>query len=191
MVRKVVCKRNSLGFTLIELLIVIVIIGILSMVLITIIEPETQMNRARDGAVIASMNKMVLSTNSFITAYNRVPDETSFFLSLKDKGRELFGDECSHVFSPDYECILSIQGADLPNTCNLTYWTGSVLDNQPCSFRYQGRIMNDSQRYRIYVKSHGIPDTLFVYDNVESGKLFECPHTIADFENLTGNCSSN
>ena len=187
---KIIGKRFSQGFTLIEMLIVIVIIGILSVVLINIIDPETQMSRARDGVLTSSINKLVLSTNSFITAYNRAPNEAEYFAYLKERSRELFGSECSFNLTPDYECLFLVSGVNLPDTCDLSHWTGSDIDVQPCSFRYQGRVMNEPDRYRIYVKAHGLPSRVLVYDNKEGGRLYDCPRTIADFESLENTCES-
>ena len=66
-------KNNSRGFTLIELLIVIAIIGILAAVLIAIINPAAQQNKAKDAGTVATMNKMMLAINSFNSAYTRYP----------------------------------------------------------------------------------------------------------------------
>ena len=181
-------KRFPQGFTLIELLIVIVLIGILSVVLLGIIDPDAQISRAKDGVTISSINKLVLSTNSFISSYSNAPDEKEFFAYIQVRGRELFGTECSYNFSPDYECLFTLRGIDMPTTCDLSHWTGSDVDVNACSIRYQARIMNDPSRYRIYVKAYGFPSRVLAYDNKEGGRLFDCPYTIADFESLVGNC---
>ncbi len=52
-------KSNSFGFTLIELLIVIVVIGILSGVLISVIDPVRIYNRGRYAKATADMNKFI------------------------------------------------------------------------------------------------------------------------------------
>lgn len=57
--------RNQKGFTLIELLIVIVIIGILAGIVITILNPVKQQNRARDGVIVATMNKISADVKSY------------------------------------------------------------------------------------------------------------------------------
>ena len=61
------------GFTLIELLIVIVIIGILAGVVLQILNPARQQNRAKDGVTRATMNKIALSLGSVNSAYGYYP----------------------------------------------------------------------------------------------------------------------
>jgi prepilin-type N-terminal cleavage/methylation domain-containing protein len=61
------------GFTLIELLIVIVIIGILAGVVLQILNPARQQNRAKDGVTRASMNKVALSVGAVMSAYGQYP----------------------------------------------------------------------------------------------------------------------
>ncbi len=111
--------------------------------------------------------------------------------SLNVKGIELFGTACTNNFVADYECVFSIVGVSSPDTCDLSHWTGAETDTQSCNFRYQARIMNDPYRYRIYTKSHGLENILFAYDNKEGGRIFSCPHTVADFESLVAVCESN
>ncbi len=181
-------RRYTQGFTLIELLIVIVIIGILTGVMVVIIDPQKQQNKASDATIIASMSKIILSTEGFVSSYGRVPTEYEFISSLHFRVRELFGRECSYVLLPDYECLFFIDGINIPTTCDLTFWKGSLGDNQLCTFRYIGQITGDPERFRLYVKSMGIVDTLFVFDNREGGKIFECPPDINDIRSLTTFC---
>lgn len=61
------------GFTLIELLLVIVILGILAGVVITVINPAAQQNRARDAVLKSSMEKIGLAINADWSAYQRYP----------------------------------------------------------------------------------------------------------------------
>lgn len=70
------------GFTLIELLIVIVIIGILAGVVLQILNPARQQNRARDGVTRASMNKVALSVGAVMSAYGRYPAGTEVLAEL-------------------------------------------------------------------------------------------------------------
>ena len=182
-------KIKSLkAFTLIELLVVITIIGILAAVVVSIIDPEGKQNMAHDGVSKSIMNKVVLSTEGFISAYNNAPDETEFIYNLEITVNELFGSECSYAFVPDNECLFTVTGSKLPETCDLSFWRGNALETQPCSFRYIGGIQGDPGRFRIYVKSMGLTNELFVYDNMEGGKIYHCPYTVTDFESLAEEC---
>lgn len=171
------------GFTLIELLIVIVIIGILAGVLIAIIDPQKQQNMATDATITSMVNKVILSTSSFVSSYGRYPNGNEFFASLKANVNEL-GNNCTA--GGDDECIFNVNGISLPSTCDANGWEGTDL--QQCYFRYQGGINGENARYRIYVKSVGIKGTLFVYDNLEGGEIFECPDDISDADSLMANC---
>ena len=68
-------KLNQKGFTLIELLIVIVIIGILAGVVLQIIDPAKQQNRAKDGVTKATMEKVTLAAGAFNAAYGNYPTD--------------------------------------------------------------------------------------------------------------------
>lgn len=70
-------KLGYKGFTLIELLIVIVIIGILAGVVLQILNPARQQNRARDGVTRSNMNKLALAFGSYNSAYGNYPPETA------------------------------------------------------------------------------------------------------------------
>jgi len=163
-------NKTTQAFTLIELLIVITIIGILVAIVVGIIDPESKQNMAHDGVSKAIMNKVILSTEGFISSYGRARSE------------------CSYVFVPDNECLFTVTSSRLSETCNLSYWKGNNLETQPCAFRYAGGIQGNPRRFRIYVKSMGLADELFVYDNMEGGKIYHCPYTVADFESLAEEC---
>ena len=87
--KKVTKKKGLLahkGFTLIELLIVIVIIGILAGILIAVIDPRTQQNRARDANVRSAINKLALHVGSYVSAYGVIPDDIEFQSGLQNSG---------------------------------------------------------------------------------------------------------
>lgn len=176
------------GFTLIELLIVIVLIGILAAVLITVIDPSRQQNQANDGTVVAMINKVILSAESFNSSYGRVGNEAEFFGSLEFNATQANGTACTVAGSPDNECLFSISGIDLPQACDSNGWTNRLGGTDQCYFRYQGAINSDPSRFRLYVKSVGIADKLFVFDSKSGGEVFECPLTVTDSDSLIGLC---
>ncbi len=57
--------QNQNGFTLVELLIVVVIIGIMSGVLIVVINPQKQRERAQDGVRVGNISKLVQSVEAY------------------------------------------------------------------------------------------------------------------------------
>jgi prepilin-type N-terminal cleavage/methylation domain-containing protein len=65
-------KKNNQGFTLIELLIVIVLIGILSGVLLSVIQPGAQRQRANETVMKANMDKLLMAVKA-CTSATKVP----------------------------------------------------------------------------------------------------------------------
>jgi prepilin-type N-terminal cleavage/methylation domain-containing protein len=63
----------SSGFTLIELLLVIAIIGILAGVMLAVINPAEQQNKARDGVTVSVLNKLGLAIGGYVSAYGVTP----------------------------------------------------------------------------------------------------------------------
>jgi len=59
-----VTKKNNQGFTLIELLIVIVLIGILSGVLLSVIKPGAQRQKANETVMMSNMNKILMAVKA-------------------------------------------------------------------------------------------------------------------------------
>jgi prepilin-type N-terminal cleavage/methylation domain-containing protein len=62
------------GFTLVEVLIVLVIISIMAGLLITVIDPVKQRNRARDGTIVATANKIVAAAQAYNSALGSYPN---------------------------------------------------------------------------------------------------------------------
>lgn len=184
------------GFTLIELLIVIVVIAILAGVLVTIINPVKQQNQANDATIRAMINKIVLSTSSFVSGYAYTPNEGQFFGSLQTNVNEMGGSACTIVGAPDYTCLFSVNGINLPPSCNGTNWTGTTADSGQCYFRYySGNNLpqnggSERIQFRLYAKSSGVANTVFIYDNKEGGRIWGCDYDIDDSEVLetSGKC---
>jgi prepilin-type N-terminal cleavage/methylation domain-containing protein len=193
---KSVKKTSSGGFTLIELLIVILIIGILAGVLIAIIDPAHQRKVAGDATLRATLSKLSLVSDGFISSYGHVANEASFFGAI-DAVKSEHANSCQTGGFPDYECYFQITSTSAPSFCSDDDWRGSETagDSNQCYFRYYAGAdlpeNNGSSRdgqYRIYVKSYGLADSIIVYDNAEGGRFFHCPYTIDDSEVLSTVC---
>jgi len=159
-------RKSEKGFTLIELLIVIVIIGILAGVLIAVIDPTRQQNRARDANVIATMNKVSLATEGFISAYGRSPTDVEFFESIQN-AQDLGSGTCTAADADTNVCTFDITGNNLPTTCETTDWNGhQVAAVTQCYYRYwREEGTTDTTHFRLYAKSFGISNVVFMYDN--------------------------
>lgn len=161
-------KNNSKGFTLIELLIVIVIIGILAGVLIAVINPAAQSNKARDAGVQASINKVALATEGFISAYGRAPNGAEFLGGLQNAASSgVVGGGCT---AADEHCLFSVTGNPLPGTattgCPTASWTGNGAGQ--CYFRYERIGGAAGTAFQVYGKSFGIANTVFRYLNTDA-----------------------
>ena len=158
--------HTQVGFTLIELLIVIVIIGILAGVLIAIINPGAQQNRAKDAGIKAAMNKIALATEGYISSYGISPNDVQFIGSLQNVTDS--GATCA-AGGVDIDCLFTVTGNALPSTCAANGWTGPSAES-PCAFHYVGTIAGATQtNFTLYAKSFGIVNTVFTYKNFGAG----------------------
>lgn len=66
-------KKYSTGFTLIELLIVVSVIGILAGIVITVLNPNVQRNRARDGVRVGNVSKIAQAVEAYNAAEGSYP----------------------------------------------------------------------------------------------------------------------
>ena len=166
------------GFTLIELLIVIVIIGILAGVLIALIDPAQQQNRARDAGVKAAINKVALATQGYISAYGYAPDGMQFIGSLDNASVH------SACTATDSTCAFDVVGNPLPEgRCTAAGWWGTTVNQGSDCYYYYARdaLANDDSRFTLVAQSYGIQDTVFVFRNhgVNGGEIVECPAAAA------------
>lgn len=179
-------RINNKGFTLIELLIVIVIIGILAGVLIAVIDPTTQQNRARDANVRATMNKIALATNGYISAYGRAPNETEFQGGIN--GFQAFGVDC--LDADEADCVFDIQNSPLARVPNGKCGVDNVsgLGVNDCYYFYCGDAdltpdFNDTcvwtdapagptLYYRLFAKAYG-SENMFMY-NSRTSTMYLC-----------------
>lgn len=185
-------KVKHSGFTLIELLIVIVILAVLASVLISIINPKKQQNTANDATIKSTIVKVALSTEGFVSSYSRTPNDEEFLSSLEATVTGM-NNTCGGTATPDKECLFSVSSINLPNTCNADGWTGLATSTGPCFFRYYAGpdIPGNStgaNHFRIYAKSFGFPDSIFVYDNDSGGAIRYCPYDLLDNQPVLTAC---
>lgn len=177
--------QKQKGFTLIELLIVIVIIGILAGVLIAVINPVAQQNRAKDANVKASISKVSLSTEGFISAYGRAPLDHEFAAGLQNSTYPVSvgTGSCALTAGSDSTCDFVVTGSELPvDKCNTTGWqAASGGAGGQCYYRYIGSVdcngNADTTAFVVYAKSYGVSDTaVFRYCNKDA-KIKVCDAT--------------
>ncbi len=70
--------QNKKGLTLIELLLVISIIGVLSGVLVSVINPTNQKNIAQDGVAKSNLEKLATSVETYYAAEGSYPATADF-----------------------------------------------------------------------------------------------------------------
>jgi prepilin-type N-terminal cleavage/methylation domain-containing protein len=123
------------GFTLIELLIVIAIIGVLAGLVIAVINPTRQRQRAQDGVLIRTINNLAASVAAFEAAKGRVPDVTSATCGSAATC-EIFGEvqNASWVAggSDNYRVWLSINGVTSGYSNNQIIYVDSTHAFGPC-----------------------------------------------------------
>ena len=122
-------NNNQQAFTLIELLIVIVIIGILSGVLIAVINPFRQQNRARNAAIRAAVQKTAFAINTTRAGLGKLPSSAELDAELENVTP--ISGECSEA-SPStttLECYFKVSGVSLPETCTGADSIGGHDDN--------------------------------------------------------------
>ena len=177
-----------MGFTLIELLIVIVIIGILAGVVIGVLNPIQQQNRARDATFRSSLNKMALAGKSLFVSSprttDRAPTLSEFYLGV---GGAVDGDgDCvSNVTNATTQCEFGVDGISLGADCATENWTGTAGGVQ-CEFKYYRTV--DS--FRIGVRGVANPPQAFIYEYAETGGVvnegfYTCATTLAIAGDLT------
>ena len=180
--------KNESGFTLIESLLVLVIIGFLFVFLIDALDLAGLQAKAQNASGQSAMTKVVLSVDSFVTAYSRVPNETEFLDALSSGSIE-HEDSCTVFGVPNYECLFKLSSRELPSNCDLSNWRADKLGTYPCFIRYySGNALSSNfdnkQNYRLYAKVFGRDNAFYVFDSLKSGVLFKCPSSTNDFDKL-------
>ena len=181
-------RKKEEGFTLIEALVVIVVIGILFFFLIDALNIEALQNKAKNSALQSTVIKIALSVNSFVTSYNRVPNESEFLDALTSSAEE-FNESCTILGTANNECLFRPNARQFPSTCDLSGWRSDKEDTRPCNMRYYGGSAlysnaADSTNYRLYTRMFGKENAFCMYDSTSSGSIHKCPSTINDYDSL-------
>ncbi len=93
---------KSSGFTLIELLIVVTIIGIMSGVLLVVIDPQKQRARAQDGVRVGNISKLVQSVEAYRAGEGVYPDAQTKLTATDTKYVQNWpSDASSYVYFPN------------------------------------------------------------------------------------------
>jgi prepilin-type N-terminal cleavage/methylation domain-containing protein len=175
-------KKNNQGFTLIELLIVIIIIGILSGVLIAVINPFRQQSRAKNATIRASINKIAFGINTARAGMGRLPAETELTTELENL---TLGPDCEDG-DDVLDCTFELSGTNMPLTCTAGEpVVGAPAAGDACRMRLvsTGTTLVDGQ-FRVISKKFKLdpadPDEIYIFD--ASNGLFECAYDV----NVTG-----
>jgi len=198
---------NSRGFTLVELLIVIVIIGILAGVVIGVLNPVQQQNRARDGTLRASMSKMALAAKSMSASSTNgaVPTGAEFFATVGGGvgiGAVTASSHCSSdtQLATSYGCNFTVNGISMPTDCTSAGggYSGVPGTAAACFFNYYHYA--NGAAMRLTTKNFANPRATIVYEFVQNADgtitegFYNCPAlmvntTAVDPTPTTGNCT--
>jgi prepilin-type N-terminal cleavage/methylation domain-containing protein len=188
-------KKNNrtlgpdIGFTLIELLIVVVIIGILAGVLIAVVNPFRQQNRARNATVKAALTKVAFGINTARASIGRLPSSSE--LSAELDSITLHAD-CTADDALD--CRFKLAGTTLPNTCDANLVAGDDENGADCMFGIAttsgGSLVTGA--FRVSAKQFKINPAdvgaIYVFDSTKG--LWTCPSDDAySTVDLDANCT--
>ena len=186
-------KLLQSGFTLVELLIVIVIIGILAGVVIGVLNPVQQQNRARDASTRAQIDKMALSGKSLYVSSprntNRSPTGSEFgngvgnAAGMAGLGPNFCLNQTDAAVTTT--CTFDLNGVNLPATCaaDPADYSGTGAVTNPCQFGYYRTV----SAFRIEAKGAALPARTFVYSYAEdptTGNVTEGFFSCADNWNI-------
>ena len=177
-------KFSDKGFTLVELLIVIVIIGILAGVVIGVLNPIQQQNRARDGTLRSSISKAALAGKSLFVSSprnaNRAPTYQEFAGGIGTL--DVANSDCDdNTGGPGVtgSCLFRVTALDNPANCGATGYNEVAAPGAQCSFVYY----KSPTLFRIGARGFASPERLFIYSFEEqtTGAILEgfwsCPVT--------------
>jgi type II secretory pathway pseudopilin PulG len=121
------------SFTLIEMLIVLAMITVILGVLVSMLNPKAQFDKARDRTIEGVMAKMVLAINSYRNVYDAFPDYNKFV----ESGNEIEGTEIDTgdgTSDAESFVVFTVPGVSNPSSCTGNNWSGDGTDQ--CYFYY-------------------------------------------------------
>jgi prepilin-type N-terminal cleavage/methylation domain-containing protein len=167
---------SQVGFTLVELLIVIVIIGILAGVVIGVLNPVQQQNRARDAGLRSQLDKMALSTKSLYASSprttNRAPTTNEFaqgianyVVSTSAGSTDCIAGANANDAAWTGQCQFQLNGVGLPLGASPIGCQGLYNGDgaNQCNFAYY----RTPTTFRVAVKGWSRPSAVFVYSYIE------------------------
>jgi len=83
------CNKNFKGFTLVELLIVIVILGILSGVVLTVVNPQGIRAKSNDGVRKVDLKKIQVALENYFTDFRGYPGAAGAWINASTAGTTL------------------------------------------------------------------------------------------------------
>ncbi|MBU1132811.1 MAG: prepilin-type N-terminal cleavage/methylation domain-containing protein [Patescibacteria group bacterium] len=171
-------RKSQKGFTLIELLVVIVIIGILAGVLIAVINPARQQNRARNGVIKATIQKVGFAINTARAGIGSIPSSDDFPTEIDNlDGAPSCSGTAGLGTAESLNCTFSVSGITLPGTEEFSIYADDI---KGLAFRISAMLHDMNEKDAI-----GAP--VLIFDSQEG--LFECSNgTLITVDDLGATC---
>lgn len=138
-------NQKRKGFTLIELLVTVSLIGVLSGILLGVLNVQGLRKKARDSQRVADLKKIQTALEAYLADNREYPDTGSIWINTEADAADL-----KDILSPDY---LSTFPADPSLNAE------SLINSGPCS---------NTDRFRYNYKSDGARYVLTAIMEVES-----------------------
>lgn len=122
--------KNRKAFTLVEILVVLVIISIMTGILLTVVDPIRQRQRAQDGTTVATVNKIVSAAEAYFSVYGTYPN--CLDLITNEIRNATSPTDCS-AGTPN-QGAFAVNSVVLPDLCDATGYAAGTVE---CKFRYE------------------------------------------------------